>query len=70
MAATKNLTPSVADDVAIAWTASVIARTAATPATEWVVKVIEPKWKSATAWRSVVVRRSLISPMMNSCPMR
>ena len=70
LAATKKRTPPVAADVAWAWTASVIARTRATPIEVFVVNDTEPKWSVAIAERSAVPSVSLASPIMNSWPIR
>ena len=70
MAATKKRTPPVAADVAWSCTASVIARTRATPIEVFVVNDTEPKWYVAIAERSAVPSVSLASPIMNSWPIR
>jgi hypothetical protein len=41
-----------------------------TPVFDWVVNAKEPKWKSATAERSVASSLSFTSPIMNTCPIR
>ena len=60
----------VAAWVAWAWTASVTARMPSTPAVVFAVNSIEPTCWSRMAARSASSRRSLTSPIMNSCPTR
>ena len=60
----------VAAWVAWAWTASVTARMPSTPAVVVAVNSIEPTCWSRMAARSASSRRSLTSPIMNSCPTR